>query len=153
MRLWSLHPRYLDATGLVALWRETLLAQAVLHSETRGYRHHPQLRRFQQCADPRQAIAAYLWPVHAEATRRGYRFDVTKIRGPETAPPLGVSDGQIAYEWQHLLAKLDVRAPDWLAQLDQRLPPQAHPMFDVAPGDIAPWEVITVGKPSPKRRA
>jgi len=30
MRLWSLHPRYLDAKGLVALWREGLLAQKVL---------------------------------------------------------------------------------------------------------------------------
>ncbi len=29
MRLWSLHPRYLDPQGLMALWRETLLAKAV----------------------------------------------------------------------------------------------------------------------------
>jgi carboxyl-terminal processing protease len=29
MRLWSLHPKYLDAQGLVALWREALLAKAV----------------------------------------------------------------------------------------------------------------------------
>lgn len=152
MRVWSLHPRYLDATGLVALWRETLLAQAVLHGETRGYRHHPQLQRFQQCADPLGAIAAYLWPVHAEATRRGYRFDVSKIRGPETAPALVVSDGQLAYEWEHLVAKLRVRAPDWLAQIDQHLPPQVHPLFAVVPGGVAPWEVITAGKPSGKRR-
>ena len=27
MRIWSLHPEYLDARGLVALWREALLAQ------------------------------------------------------------------------------------------------------------------------------
>lgn len=152
MRLWSLHPRYLDATGLVALWRETLLAQAVLHGDTRGYRHHPQLRRFQQCPDPCVAIAAYLWPVHAEATRRGYRFDATKIRSAATAPPLAVTDGQLAYEWQHLVAKLRVRAPDWLAQLDQRLPPQAHPLFAVTPGDIAAWEVVTPPKPPGKRR-
>jgi len=25
MRLWTLHPKYLDARGLVALWREGLL--------------------------------------------------------------------------------------------------------------------------------
>lgn len=30
MRLWSLHPSYLDAVGLVALWREGLLARKVL---------------------------------------------------------------------------------------------------------------------------
>lgn len=43
MRLWSLHPQYLDAKGLVALWREGLLAQAVLAGQTRGYKRHPQL--------------------------------------------------------------------------------------------------------------
>ena len=30
MRLWSLSPRYLDVKGLVAVWREGLLADAVL---------------------------------------------------------------------------------------------------------------------------
>ena len=48
MRLWTLHPKYLDARGLVALWRESLLAQAVLAGRTRGYRSHPQLERFRE---------------------------------------------------------------------------------------------------------
>jgi hypothetical protein len=43
MRLWSLHPCHLDAKGLVALWREGLLAQKVQACETNGYRNHPQL--------------------------------------------------------------------------------------------------------------
>jgi hypothetical protein len=30
MRLWTLHPQYLDPRGLVALWRVALLAQQVL---------------------------------------------------------------------------------------------------------------------------
>lgn len=30
MRLWSLHPSYLDRAGLLAVWREGLLAQSVL---------------------------------------------------------------------------------------------------------------------------
>lgn len=140
MRLWSVHPKYLDATGLVALWREALLAQAVLRGETRGYRHHPQLRRFQECADPCHSIAAYLWPVQAEAVRRGYRFDAGKIRGPAGAPTLTVSVGQLSYERQHLTAKLTLRAPDWLAQLGSDPPP--HPLFTVVPGDVAPWEIM-----------
>ena len=41
MRLWTLHPQYLDPRGLVALWREALLAQKVLLGRTRGYRAHP----------------------------------------------------------------------------------------------------------------
>ena len=38
--------------GLVALWREALLARAVLRGKTRGYRHHPQLHRFRASATP-----------------------------------------------------------------------------------------------------
>ena len=69
MRLWSLHPRYLDAKGLVALWREALLAQKVLHGNTKGYRNHPQLTRFKQQQNPLAAIAAYLREVQREAPR------------------------------------------------------------------------------------
>lgn len=67
MRLWSLHPKYLDARGLVALWREALLAQAVLRGETRGYRRHPQLERFRNHAAPLAAMSLYLRAIHAEA--------------------------------------------------------------------------------------
>ena len=41
MKLWSIHPKYLDAKGLVALWREALLAQKVLDGKTEGYKNHP----------------------------------------------------------------------------------------------------------------
>lgn len=60
VRLWSLHPRYLDTAGLTAGWREALLAQKVLTGVTRGYRHHPQLERFL----PGSALAAELGPGH-----------------------------------------------------------------------------------------
>ena len=52
MRLWSLDPAHLDRQGLVACWREALLAQAVLAGRTRGYRHHPQLERFRVVPGP-----------------------------------------------------------------------------------------------------
>src|SRR5579862_5032823 len=79
MRLWTLHPKYLDAKGLVALWREALLAQKVLRGKTKGYRHHPQLARFKAHENPVVALAAYLREVHKEAKRRGYAFDGSKI--------------------------------------------------------------------------
>ncbi|MFN3505685.1 MAG: pyrimidine dimer DNA glycosylase/endonuclease V, partial [Caldimicrobium sp.] len=60
MRLWSIHPMYLDARGLVALWREALLARKVLIGETSGYRNHPQLVRFKRSASPLDAINRYL---------------------------------------------------------------------------------------------
>ncbi|WP_129659932.1 pyrimidine dimer DNA glycosylase/endonuclease V [Rothia uropygialis] len=83
MRLWSLDPSYLDAKGLVAAWREALLAQKVLAGATHGYRQHPQLIRFRQSEAPRAALSAFLRGIHREATSRGYRFDVEKIvKGP-----------------------------------------------------------------------
>ncbi|HWQ19849.1 MAG TPA: pyrimidine dimer DNA glycosylase/endonuclease V, partial [Methanotrichaceae archaeon] len=75
--MWSIHPKYLDARGLVALWREGLLAQKVLRGETQGYRYHPQLNRFKEAEDPKAAIAGYLKEVVKEAGRRGYCFDET----------------------------------------------------------------------------
>lgn len=38
MRLWVSHPKYLDCKGLVALWRESLLARKVLKGKTKGWR-------------------------------------------------------------------------------------------------------------------
>src|SRR5258705_13480398 len=79
MRLWTVHPRYLDPKGLVAAWREALLAQKVLVGTTRGYRHHPQLTRFQEQADPLATIATFLGGIADEAESRGYHFNASKI--------------------------------------------------------------------------
>ncbi len=140
MRLWSLHPRYLDARGLTALWREGLLAQAVLAGRTRGYRHHPQLLRFRRRARPQAAIAAYLQAVHAQAEVRGYRFDAGKLGRARERGPLPVTRGQLALEWAHLLAKLARRDPARHARLAGLTRPRAHPLFRVVPGDVEPWE-------------
>ena len=67
MRLWSLHPSYLDSSGLVALWREGLLARKVLSGQTKGYIHHPQLQRFRETPHPLQTLDAYLKAVHDES--------------------------------------------------------------------------------------
>ena len=140
MRLWSLHPRYLDAKGLVALWREALLAQAVLSGKTAGYRHHPQLIRFRAQPSPIAAIAAYLGAVHAEATARGYRFDASKIRASPTAPTIAVTRGQLDFEWRHLTAKLAARAPEWRRMLGTPDPLATHPLFREIPGAVEDWE-------------
>ena len=140
MRLWSLHPRYLDARGLVALWREALLAQAVLRGETRGYRHHPQLERFRAQHDPVAAIATYLAHVQIEAARRGYGFDREKIGARRQRRPIAVMRGQLDHEWKHLRAKLAVRDRERLAALANTVRPRAHPVFRVIAGNIEPWE-------------
>jgi len=143
MRLWSLHPQYLDPQGLVALWREALLARAVICGNTRGYLNHPQLERFQSQRAPRSVISCYLKGIHAEATTRGYSFDRTKIgRAQIQVLPLVVTAGQVDYEWQHLLQKLAVRNPALHEQWRAIKTPDCHPLFRVQPGPIESWERI-----------
>lgn len=140
MRLWSLHPRYLDPQGLVALWREALLARAVLRGETKGYRNHPQLDRFRSHAAPVSAINAYLAAVHGEAVARGYSFDSSKFDSVQTCAQLPVTEGQIQHEWQHLLQKLSGRSPALYEKWRSCHEPECHPLFAVRPGPIEPWE-------------
>jgi hypothetical protein len=142
VRLWTLHPRYLDARGLSGLWREALLAQTVLLGGTRGYRNHPQLTRFRQHPDPPQAIATYLIGVHAESLARGYRFDASRIRNRRANARLVETDGQLSWEWGHLKAKLRARSPEVYASLVDVRQPEAHPMFDIVAGPVEPWEKI-----------
>jgi len=140
MRLWSVHPRYLDARGLVALWREGLLARAVLRGQTRGYRHHPQLTRFRARRDPVAALDCYLSRVLDEARLRGYRLDASKIRYRRCRHARAhVMAGQLAHEWKHLLAKLAARDPSrWKTARRGRVQP--HACFRMVPGSIADWE-------------
>jgi len=140
MRLWSLHPSLLDRVGLIALWREALLAQKVLIGTTKGYRHHPQLDRFRQSNNPRRAIASYLWSVADEAKERGYHFDLSKIamrRGGVTIP---VTEGQLAYELTHLKHKLRQRDPKRLKLVGKFELAKANPTFKAVEGPIEPWE-------------
>jgi hypothetical protein len=139
MRLWTLHPRYLDPQGLVALWREALLAQRVLAGATRGYRHHPQLERFRACRDPVAVIGAYLEGVHDEAVARGYAFNHALIVEPGRRLRLTASAGQLRFERGHLRAKLERRHPASLPRLERR-PLLPHPLFRVVPGGVAAWE-------------
>jgi len=169
MRLWSIHPKYLDSKGLVALWREGLLAKAVLEGKTRGYLHHPQLVRFREHPDPLGAIQAYLWAVLEEATRRGYKFDPGKVcwrekevewqhksvngpphklKGPQEMEgnvhviPIPLTSGQLAYEWNHLLQKLKTRDPVRYQRLKHLSTIDPHPLMKLVPGPRAPWEIV-----------
>lgn len=146
MRIWSLQPEHLDRMGLLACWRETLLAQAVLSGRTRGYRNHPQLERFRAHARPLEAIGAYLTAVAEEASRRGYRFDATRIVRPGSLAEderIPVTVGQLEYEWAHLGRKLRERSPEDAVRWEAA-EPRAHPVFEVVPGGIESWE-----RPSP----
>ena len=140
MRLWSFHPSHLDARGLVALWREGLLARAVLLGLTSRYRQHPQLKRFNDCRDPVAALDCYLSRVLDEANSRGYKFDASKISYKHCRRPHAqLTSGQLEFEWKHLLEKLKVRDPSrWQAQHRQH--PKPHGCFRVIPGPVSDWE-------------
>jgi hypothetical protein len=140
MRLWTVHPRYLDAKGLTAAWREALLAQKVLAGATRGYRQHPQLIRFRSHPEPIQAVGTFLTGLAVEAERRGYCFDVNRILEPGTVALIEETEGQLLYECAHLREKLHRRAPDLHRQFRGIIIPEPHPLFHIIPGGIREWE-------------
>jgi Pyrimidine dimer DNA glycosylase len=141
MRLWSIHPSYLDAKGIVALWRESLLAQKVLSGLTTGYKNHPQLIRFKNTVNPVGAISSYLRCVADEADHRGYNFDRSKIAKKYYRRTIPVTKGQLDYEFAHLLAKLKQRDPDLYAELCKVKRIKLNPVFSMVGGDVESWEV------------
>jgi hypothetical protein len=142
MRLWTLHPKHLDARGLVALWREALLAQKVLQNKTRGYKNHPQLVRFRDQGDPVQSIAAYLQTVCEEARSRSYRFDVAKIPRARSKNKITTTRGQLLYEWDHLQRKLQLRDPKKFAEIKQIRELDANGLFVIVEGAVEAWEKL-----------
>lgn len=143
MRLWTVHPQYLDPQGLVAAWREGLLAQKVLAGLTKGYRRHPQLIRFQEQINPTAAIASFLAGLADEAERRGYRFDVSKISTERFTGKISETDGQLLYEWNHLRLKLGARAPQLAVRIQAIDSPEPHPLFQIVRGSVRDWEKRT----------
>lgn len=140
MRLWSLHPCYLDTKGLLAVWREGLLARAVLSEDTRGYRSHPQLARFKEQADPLQALDYYLEVICKEADGRGYHFNVEKFIPGLQPEKIAVTEGQIAFEKEHLKKKLLSRDPSRLKLFQGEQVIELHPLFVLVPGPVESWE-------------
>lgn len=141
MRLWTVHPQYLDAKGIVAAWREALLAQKVLQGATRGYRNHPQLTRFKVQPDPVSALAEFLRGLVAEAEAREYSFDHSKIASTKPVEKIPTTRGQLLFEWEHLRRKLQLRDPARLRTLARVKVPEPHPLFVIVPGPVEPWEI------------
>ena len=146
MRIWSLHPKYLDSKGLVALWRETLLAKHVLEGKTKGYLNHPQLQRFKKAKRPIDCINQYLYAVYEESVERNYNFDKNKFNQEFTPTELPVTNEQIIYEKNHLLKKLKSRDRDKYYDLVDVIQIEANPIFRVINGKIEDWEKLILKK-------
>ena len=143
MRIWSIHPKYLDTKGLVALWRETLLAKHVLAGKTKGYKNHPQLQRFKQSENPLECIDQYLAEIYNEASIRGYNFNKEKIDWDFKSRKLTVTTKQLAYEIDHLFKKLQKRDMQKHAEIKLNNIFDTHPLFELIEGEIEKWEVLT----------
>ncbi len=142
MRIWSVHPQYLDTKGLVALWREAILAKCVLEGKTKGYKNHPQLKRFKAHRKPLDCLNQYLSDVYKEALNRGYNFDKNKIQWSFTPVELAVTKGQIKYETVHLQKKLKLRDESRYNDLISQTEIIAHPLFKIIEGEIEEWEYL-----------
>lgn len=142
MRLWSIDFSYLDPAGLVALWREALLAKKVLQGKTKGYRNHPQLERFKALNDPLEGINTYLYYVLKEGELRGYNFDGNKIdlKKVNLGLKINVKRGQIKYEFSLLKYKLSKRNKDEFEKLKKIRKVKAMELFRVVNGGIEYWE-------------
>jgi len=141
VRLWSLHPKYLDAKGLTALWREALLARKVLRGKTKGYKNHPQLERFKKQSYPLAAIESFLEQVYRESCIRGYCFDKKKIEiSDKKVSLIKVTQGQIEYEFKHLRAKLENRDRKKFDAIKEVTKIRVNPVFKVVTGPVETWE-------------
>ncbi|MCW6161109.1 MAG: pyrimidine dimer DNA glycosylase/endonuclease V [Candidatus Micrarchaeales archaeon] len=144
MRIWSIKLEWLDSIGLVALWRESLLARAVLEGKTVGYVNHPQLERFKGSKNPLASIETYLYRVLEEAKRRRFGFDSEKIRYSivDKGIKIPVSQGQLDYELEPLKFKLKNRSQEYynrIADIKKGVPNQ---IFFSHPGKIESWEKV-----------
>jgi len=142
VRIWSLHPKYLDTPGLVALWREALLAKHVLEGKTKGYKNHPQLARFKASFEPNETINQYLAEIYNEANNRNYHFNKEKINWNFTTRKLTVTTKQLDYEVKHLLNKLQKRSRERYNELNGEKTFDTHPLFELIEGDMEQWEKL-----------
>ncbi|CDN30804.1 pyrimidine dimer DNA glycosylase [Mucinivorans hirudinis] len=146
MRLWSIHPKYLDTKGLTACWREGLLARKVLLGQTKGYRNHPQLIRFRSTQNSVAAVDVFLSAVLSEARLRGYNFDATKINLTAKSETIEVTQGQLNYEFEHLKKKLVIRDKTAFERIVSVTEIATNPIFTVVDGGIADWEDVKLSK-------
>ena len=131
MRIWIIHPKYLDQKGLVALWREALLARKVLQGRTKGWTRHPQLDKIRKHNNPVAAMNTYLLHVWKESCNRGYCFDKKKIGNKFTRKKIYISRKMFAKDISDLKKKLRKRDRKKYKELLKIEKPEPHPIFIV----------------------
>jgi hypothetical protein len=143
MRIWTVHPRYLDVKGFVALWRETLLGMETLKKHVKCQHYipwykHPQLAPFKAQSDPILYISNYLYLVLEESRRRNYNFDGSKLDAIpycENLPLIKASREVLVHEWLVCLGRYRVRSPKWFEEVKDISPLEVdpHPLYICEP--------------------
>ncbi len=141
MRIWSLHPSYLDWMGLGAQWREALLAQKVTEGKTKGWKNHPQLDRFKYHPKPMEAVGFYLKRIQVESVKRGYKYNYSKILYPDAlVDSINLTFGQLQYEFDLLQERLEKRTPKKYEENARINKLRAQPLSNLVPGLPEKWE-------------
>lgn len=146
MRLWSIKLEYLDAKGLVALWREALLAKKVLEKKTIGYKNHPQLIRFRSSENALKAINTYLYYIYNEARKRNYSFDKSKIEFDliDEKMKIPVTQGQLDYELLLLKNKVEKRSLKDFERINKIKNAEPNELFKSIDGGVEKWERLKI---------
>lgn len=161
MRVWSIHPAYLDTKGLVASWKEGIQGLNALRNPRKPngkwamFAHHPQLIRFKRFENPELCLSEYLHFIADEADRRNYNFNRNLIlpRLDENPYQIWITCGQLIYEWDFLSHKVTCRTGFWeygkptingksTVETIASWSCVVHPMVVLIPGDIECWEKV-----------
>jgi hypothetical protein len=120
MRVWTIHPKYLDDKGLGGVWMDALLVQKLVHGgECGNYRKHPQCQRWLKGPMERYLLSIYLIEVWLEAKMRGFDYKhekITMVDAPNSAsnqPSRMLVDAEeVKVEKDLLVTKLRDRGED-----------------------------------------
>jgi len=129
MRVWIVHPKYLDCKGLVALWRETLLARKVLKGKTKGWRNHPQLNKLKNHKNSVAAVNTYLLYVWKESEKRCYKFNKRKIEKNFTKKKIKIPKKEVISDFEELKNKLKKRDPKRYREIVKVKKIEVNPIF------------------------
>lgn len=134
MRIWSIHPAYLDSKRLGAQWREGLLCRYVMNGLTKGYKNHPQFLRFRDKVKS-DFLDTYLYYIWLESKSRGFNYNINLLNdiNENNNYCFPVTLSQVQYEIKHLYYKLCIKR-------DVPSDIKIHPCFHIVDGPIEWWE-------------
>lgn len=146
MRVWTIHPKYLNRKELSACWHDGLRALKVLSEPEKYQRFYEGLSVFRVQSEPVYALAKYLQAIGKEGVKRGLQMDLSLL--PEVPKDfrlkIPVSEERIASERKLLTKRLAGLGRWHLRKFQSMLPGRTNPLFFVQNDNHpSPWEIIS----------